>query len=62
MDFQIHSAALAHLIRPFYSADEVRFIASMLIEKGALHFPVLSNGFFPASGAGNATILGYHYV
>jgi GH15 family glucan-1,4-alpha-glucosidase len=59
LDFKIHSPALAKVIRPTYSVEEIRELASFLMEKGALHFPSLPNGLFPAS---DAATLGYHYV
>ena len=62
LDFKIHSPALAKLIRPIYSLEEIRGLTNFLMEKSALHFPALPNGLFPASGAADAATLGYHYV
>jgi len=62
VDFKIHCPALAKVIRATYSADEIRALTNFLTEKGALHFPSLPNGLFPASVAADAEALGYHYV
>lgn len=62
LDFQIHSPELARLIRPTYSVAEIDALKGLLMERGALHFPALPNGLFPASTGADANALGYHYV
>jgi GH15 family glucan-1,4-alpha-glucosidase len=62
LDFKIHSPALAKLIRPIYSVEEIRGLVNLLMASGTLHFPTLPNGLFRASGAADAATLGYHYV
>ena len=62
MDLKIHSTALAKLIQPIYSAEEIGRLKNFLMASGTLHFPSLPNGLFPASAADAAATVGYHYV
>jgi phosphorylase kinase alpha/beta subunit len=59
----IYNPALNAVIRPGYSVEEVRAVASLLESNDTLRFVPLSNGLFPAAALdSNRSYTGYSYV
>ena len=63
-EIAIHNNRLIEVIKPDYSADDIRRLRAVLEEQHTFLFPTLNNGLFPAGAfvSGAAAVSGYHHV